>query len=70
LTQKGYLQKALQRFNINSDTKSISTPLAPHFKLKAAMSSTTVEEREYMTHVPYASAIGSVQSLICHKLSR
>ena len=34
LTQKGYLQKVLQRFNIDGDTKSVSTPLAPHFKLK------------------------------------
>ena len=51
LTQKGFLQKVLQRFNINGDTKSVSTPLAPHFKLKATMSPTTVEEREYMT--PY-----------------
>jgi len=34
LTQKGYLMKVLQKFNINGDTKSVSTPLAPHFKLK------------------------------------
>ena len=44
LTQKGYLQKALQRFNIDGDTKFVSTPLAPHFKLKVTMSPTTVEE--------------------------
>ena len=53
LTQKGYLQKVLQRFNINGNTKSVSTPLAPHFKLKATMSP-TIEEREYMTRMPYA----------------
>ena len=33
LTQKGYLQKVLQRFNIDKNTKSVSIPLAPHFKL-------------------------------------
>ena len=27
LTQKGYLKKILQKFNINDDTKSVSTPL-------------------------------------------
>ena len=27
LTQEGYLKKVLQKFNINDDTKSISTPL-------------------------------------------
>ena len=35
LTQKGYLQKVLQSFNIDVDMKFVSTPLAPHFKLKA-----------------------------------
>ena len=52
LTQKWYLQKVLQRFNIDGDTKSVSTPLAPHFKLKVTISPTTVEQREYMTRVP------------------
>jgi len=60
------LQKILQRFNINDDTKSVSTPLAPHFKLKATMSPTTVEEREYMTRVPYASAVDSLMyAMVC-----
>ena len=47
-------------FNNNDDTKPVSTPLAPQFKLKAIMSPTTVEEREYMTHISYASAVGSL----------
>jgi len=63
------LQKILQRFNIDGDTKSVSTPLAPHFKLKVTMSPTTVEEREYMTRVPYASAIGSLMYVIVCKRS-
>ena len=58
LIQMGYLKKVLQKFNINDDMKSVSTPLAPHVKLKATMSPTTIEEREYMTHVPYASTVG------------
>ena len=57
LTQKGYLQKVLQRFNIGKDAKSVSTPLSPHFKLFAKMSPKNVEEREYMTHVPYALSL-------------
>jgi len=40
LTQNGYLKKVLQKFNINDNTKSVSTTLAPHFKLKADMSLT------------------------------
>jgi len=66
LTQKGYLKKVLQKFNINDDTKYVSTPLAPHFKLKAIMSPITVEEHEYMTNVPYTSAVGSlVYAMVC-----
>jgi len=60
LIQKGSLKKVLQKFNINDDTKSVSIPLAPHFKLKVTVSPIIVEEREYMTHVPYASAVGSL----------
>jgi len=41
LIPKGYLKKVLQKFNINDDTKSVSTPLAPHFKLNVTMSPTT-----------------------------
>jgi len=66
LTQKGYLQKILQRFNIDGDTKSVSTSLASHFKLKAIMSSTTIEEREYMTRVPYSRAVSSLMyAMMC-----
>ena len=60
LMQKGYLQKVLQNFNIDGDKKYVSTLLAPYFKLKTFMSPTTVKEREYMSHVPYASAVGSL----------
>ena len=65
LTQKGYL-KILQKFNINDDTKSLSIPLALHFKLKATISPITVEERKYMTHFSYASAVGSLMyAMVC-----
>ena len=61
-----YLQKVLQRLNIDGNTKSVSRPLAPHFKLKATMSPTTVEEREYMTRVLYASTVGSLMyAMVC-----
>jgi len=52
LTQKGYLKKVLQKFNINDDTKSVSTSLAPHFNLKVTMSLTSVEEYEYKSMYP------------------
>ena len=68
LTQKEYLKKALQWFNINGDMKPASTPLAPHFKLKATMSPTIVEKHKYMTRVPFASAVGSlIYAIVCTK---
>ena len=42
LAYKELLQKVLQRFNIDCDTKSISTP-GSYFKLKATMSPTIVK---------------------------
>jgi len=40
--------------------KSVSTSLAPHYKLKTTISPTFFEECEYMTHAPYASAVDSL----------
>ena len=69
-TQKGYFQKTLQKFNINGDMKFVSTPLGPQFKLKTPMSPTTVDEREYMTRMPYASAFGSLMyAIVCIRLN-
>ena len=66
LMQKGYLQKVLQKFNINSDAKFVSTPLAPYFKLNAIVSPTSIEECEYMTRVPYASAVSNLMyAMMC-----
>ena len=66
LTQKQYLRKVLKRFGMNEKTKPVSTPLAPHFKLSASMSPKNEAEREYMSKVPYASAIGSLMyAMVC-----
>jgi len=65
LRQKEYLKKVLHKF-INCDTKSVSIPLVLHFKLKAITSPTSIEECEHMTHVTYASAIGSLMyAMVC-----
>ena len=70
LTQKQYLTKVLQRFGMNSNTKLMSTPLAPHFKLSALLSPCTDEEREYMAHVPFASLVGSfMYAMVCTQLN-
>ena len=51
---------------MNKKMKSVSTPLAPHFKLSDAMSPNNEAEREYMSRVPYANGIGSLMyAMVC-----
>ncbi|XP_071932870.1 uncharacterized protein [Coffea arabica] len=65
LTQKNYLEKVLERFGMK-DAKLVSTPLASHFRLSAAQSPQSDEEEEYMTRVPYSSAVGSIMyAMVC-----
>jgi len=60
------LKKVLQKFNINGDTKSLSTTLVSQFKLKTTMSPTTAEELEYMSHILYPSAVSSLMhAMMC-----
>ncbi|KAG8491200.1 hypothetical protein CXB51_014356 [Gossypium anomalum] len=59
LSQKGYIEKVLCRFNMQS-AKPISTLLAAHFRLSSALSAQSNDEIEYMSHVPYSSAVGSL----------
>ena len=65
LTQKAYLQKVLQKFPIGDEVKSVSSPLASHFQLSARMSPKMINERD-MSHIPYASAVGSLMyAMVC-----
>ncbi|KAG8479138.1 hypothetical protein CXB51_029778 [Gossypium anomalum] len=67
LSQKGYIEKVLCRFNIQSD-KPISTHLAAHFRLSSALSPQSDNEIEYMSHVPYSSAVGSLMyAIVCSR---
>lgn len=50
------------------DSKPISTPIASHFKLSALHCPSTDEEVEYMSRVPYASAVGSLMyAMVCSR---
>jgi len=57
--RKKYIEKVLQRFGMQN-AKPMSTPLATRFKLSAALSSQPTKEEEQMSHVPYASVVGSI----------
>ncbi|KAG8497256.1 hypothetical protein CXB51_008476 [Gossypium anomalum] len=68
LSQKGYIEKVLYRFNMQS-TKPVSTHLAAYFRLSSALSPQSNDEIEYMSHVPYSSAVGSLMyAMVCSRL--
>ena len=40
--------------------KLVNIPLASHFKLSLGLSPKNDEEKHYMSHIPYANAVGSL----------
>jgi hypothetical protein len=65
LSQHAYIEKVLQRFNMH-DAQSVSTPIAPHFKLFAKQCARSYEDIEYMSKVPYCSVVGSLMyAMVC-----
>ena len=58
LSQKNYIEKVIERFCMRKP--KVSTQLAAHFKLSAALSPQSDEEKEHMIRVPYASVVGSL----------
>ena len=57
--------KVLSKFNMN-EVKPMSTLLDSHFKLSKEQSPKAEEERDHMSKVPYASAIGSLMyTMVC-----
>ena len=65
LSQLEYVKKILNRFNMN-EAKLVSTLLGSHFKLSKEQSPKTEEERDYMSKVPYALAIGNLMNaMVC-----
>ena len=65
LSQAEYVKKILSRFNMN-EGKPVSTPLGSHFRLSKEKSPKTKEERDHMSKVSYALAIGSlIYAMVC-----
>eukprot|EP00253_Pinus_taeda_P005805 PITA_05805 len=59
LNQRKYVKKILQRFNIR-DSKPVKVPIPIGVKLSDKQCPKTQEEEEDMSHVPYASSVGSL----------
>jgi len=67
LSQRGYIDKVLRRFNMHN-TKPVSTPLAAHFRLSSDLCPKSDDEIVYMSRVPYSSAVGSLMyATVCSR---
>uniref|UniRef100_A0A3Q7EE90 Reverse transcriptase Ty1/copia-type domain-containing protein n=1 Tax=Solanum lycopersicum TaxID=4081 RepID=A0A3Q7EE90_SOLLC len=65
LSQKRYIQKVLERFNMDM-SKPVSTPLASHFKLSELQMPQSMDDVEHMSKVPDMSAVGSIMyAMVC-----
>ena len=65
LSQGEYIEKVLQRFRMQN-AKPVSTPLANLFKLSKEMCPETQEEIDYISRIPYSSAVGSLMyAMVC-----
>ncbi|CAL1353780.1 unnamed protein product [Linum trigynum] len=65
LSQKSYIQKILSRFGMSS-AKPLNTPSASNVHLSSAYAPQSEAEKEYMSRVPYASAVGSLMyAMVC-----
>ena len=65
LSQKGYIEKVLHRFNMQN-AKLVSTPLVLHFRLSFALSPQSDDDVDYMSRVPYSSVVGSLMYAMVH----
>src|SRR3954462_10574498 len=65
LSQSTYIDKVLKRFSMEEAKKGF-LPMSHGIKLNKTMCPSTTDERERMSRVPYASAIGSIMyTMIC-----
>ena len=67
LSQKGYIEKVLCRFNMQN-AKPVNTPLATHFRLSSNECPQSDNDLEYMSRIPYSSAVGSLMyAMVCSR---
>ncbi|KAK8667592.1 hypothetical protein V6N13_007740 [Hibiscus sabdariffa] len=65
LSQSTYIDKVLKRFNMEASKKGF-LPMTHGISLSKEMCHSTPQERERMSQIPYASAIGSIMyAMIC-----
>ena len=55
----GYVKKMVELFEMSS-CKPVTIPIPPHFMLRAVNESLSLEEKVYMSKIPYSNAVGSL----------
>lgn len=60
LSQEKYIEKVLERFNMNMVNNPLSTLLAGHFKLSSKEFPTSEKQKEEMLKIPFASTVSSL----------
>ncbi|KAK8600566.1 hypothetical protein V6N12_050419 [Hibiscus sabdariffa] len=66
LSQSTYIDKVLKRFSMEESKRGF-LPMRHGISLSKEMCPSTPQERERMSQIPYASAIGSIMyAMICH----
>jgi hypothetical protein len=63
LSQQKYVEKILMIFGMNN-VKLIQIPLASHFKISLGLFPSNDEEKDYMSCVSYANAVGSLMCVM------
>ncbi|OMO51796.1 Reverse transcriptase, RNA-dependent DNA polymerase [Corchorus capsularis] len=63
LSQEKYVERILKRFNMQ-DAKSVSTPLANHFKLTKKSCPVSEKKKDEMAVILYSSVVGSLMYLM------
>ena len=65
LSQSTYLDKILKRFRMDQSKKGF-LPMLQGMRLSSAQSPTTAKDKEEMSVIPYASAIGTIMyAMLC-----
>ena len=57
ISQEKYVEEILVRFEMNK-AKPVNVSLASHFKLSSSLCPSSVEEKYYMSYVPYVNGVG------------
>ncbi|KAL0560149.1 hypothetical protein IC582_000543 [Cucumis melo] len=63
ISQENYVIKLLEKYNM-SGSKTVSTPLASHFRFSSSQCSVTEQERLEISNIPYCNAVGSIMYLM------